>query len=74
MQISVDALVKGAYENWNQVTEYDGKVLNALSINKEETKALTVSTADQTIISDHYFQLYRGSSMSLLKARTKLAI
>lgn len=27
VQIYVDALVKRAYENWNQVIEYDGKSL-----------------------------------------------
>ncbi|KAA8550469.1 hypothetical protein F0562_002153 [Nyssa sinensis] len=30
-KISVDSLVKRAYENWNQVVEYDGRVLNSLS-------------------------------------------
>lgn len=51
----MDSLVKGAYENWNQVLEYDGKVLNALSINKRGTKALDTSPADQNNISDHYY-------------------
>ncbi|XP_023738607.2 calmodulin-binding protein 60 E [Lactuca sativa] len=30
-KISVDSLVKRAYENWNRVVEYDGKVLSALT-------------------------------------------
>ncbi|KAJ0523722.1 putative CALMODULIN-BINDING PROTEIN60 [Helianthus annuus] len=30
-KISVDLLVKRAYENWNRVIEYDGKVLSALT-------------------------------------------
>ncbi|KAK1417180.1 hypothetical protein QVD17_26303 [Tagetes erecta] len=30
-KISVDMLVKRAYENWNRVVEYDGKVLSALN-------------------------------------------
>lgn len=30
-KISVDSLVKRAYENWNRVIEYDGKVLAALT-------------------------------------------
>ncbi|GJU68631.1 calmodulin binding protein-like protein [Tanacetum coccineum] len=29
--LSVDSLVKRAYENWNRVIEYDGKVLSALT-------------------------------------------
>lgn len=29
MQVSVDALVKRAYENWHEVVEYDSKVLNS---------------------------------------------
>ncbi|KAI8017633.1 Calmodulin-binding protein 60 E [Camellia lanceoleosa] len=37
--ISADSLVKRAYENWNQVVEYDGEVLNSLSIGKNETRA-----------------------------------
>ncbi|KVH93712.1 Calmodulin binding protein-like protein [Cynara cardunculus var. scolymus] len=31
-KISVDSLVKRAYENWNRVVEYDGKVLTALTV------------------------------------------
>ncbi|KAI9125942.1 hypothetical protein K1719_003360 [Acacia pycnantha] len=30
-KMSVDSLVKKAYENWNQVVEYDGKVLNSFT-------------------------------------------
>ncbi|KAA8538062.1 hypothetical protein F0562_027358 [Nyssa sinensis] len=30
-KISVDSLVKRAYENWNEVVEYDSRVLNSLS-------------------------------------------
>ncbi|KAF8036763.1 hypothetical protein BT93_C2468 [Corymbia citriodora subsp. variegata] len=30
-KISVDALVKRAYENWNQVVEYDSEVLSSIS-------------------------------------------
>ncbi|KAG6676583.1 hypothetical protein I3842_15G158900 [Carya illinoinensis] len=33
-KISVDTLVKRAYENWHQVVEYDSKVLNSLASNK----------------------------------------
>lgn len=38
-KISADSLVKRAYENWKQVVEYDGEVLNSLSIGKNETRA-----------------------------------
>ncbi|GJZ06153.1 calmodulin-binding protein 60 E-like protein [Tanacetum coccineum] len=31
LSLSVDSLVKRAYENWNRVIEYDGKVLSALT-------------------------------------------
>ncbi|KAJ9557912.1 hypothetical protein OSB04_012526 [Centaurea solstitialis] len=31
-KISVDSLVKRAYENWNRVVEYDGKVLAAITV------------------------------------------
>ncbi|PSS13928.1 Calmodulin-binding protein 60 E like [Actinidia chinensis var. chinensis] len=47
-KVSVDSLVKGAYENWNQVVEYDGKVLNSLSIGKSGTRALAASTSDHS--------------------------
>ncbi|GJZ78424.1 hypothetical protein Tco_0643261 [Tanacetum coccineum] len=30
-ELSVDSLAKRAYENWNWVTEYDGKFLSALT-------------------------------------------
>ncbi|CAN1328224.1 Calmodulin-binding protein 60 E [Linum perenne] len=40
LQLSVDSIVKRAYENWHQVIEYDGKVLTALSAAKVPKKAL----------------------------------
>ncbi|WCJ29861.1 Calmodulin-binding protein [Euphorbia peplus] len=33
-KITVDSLVKQAYENWHQVVEYDGKVLSSLTSSK----------------------------------------
>ncbi|CAL1358847.1 unnamed protein product [Linum trigynum] len=39
-KLSVDSIVKRAYENWHQVIEYDGKVLTALAANKPPKKAL----------------------------------
>ncbi|KAI8570420.1 hypothetical protein RHMOL_Rhmol01G0032500 [Rhododendron molle] len=46
-KVSVDSLVKTAYENWNQVIEYDGKVLNSLSIRNYGTRASSETTSDQ---------------------------
>lgn len=74
----MDALVKGAYENWNQVVEYDGKVLNFLSSNKEGTKALTASTAEQNHITDHYYPTTQRqqyvSSESIPQSQNKINI
>lgn len=42
LQLSVDSLVKRAYENWHQVVEYDGKVLNSKKAIKSSA-AITVS-------------------------------
>ncbi|XAR66783.1 hypothetical protein NMG60_11013119 [Bertholletia excelsa] len=47
-KISVDSLVKRAYENWNQVVEYDGKVLNSLSIGKGAMKKPAEPISDHT--------------------------
>ncbi|GFS41618.1 calmodulin-binding protein [Actinidia rufa] len=49
-KVSVDSLVKGAYENWNQVVEYDGKILNSLSIGKNGTRASAASISDHSPI------------------------
>lgn len=38
--MSVDSLVKKAYENWNQVVEYDGKVLNSLANAKTGARSI----------------------------------
>ncbi|WVZ20081.1 hypothetical protein V8G54_007403 [Vigna mungo] len=38
--MSVDSLVKKAYDNWDQVVEYDGKVLNSLTNSKKGSRAL----------------------------------
>ncbi|KAK2994319.1 hypothetical protein RJ640_009460 [Escallonia rubra] len=54
-KISVDSLMKEAYENWNQVVEYDGKVLTALSIKQKETRASTAPIAEHNHVTDHHF-------------------
>lgn len=40
-KMSVDSLVKKAYENWDQVIEYDGKLLNSLT----NTRGATIASS-----------------------------
>lgn len=51
-KMSVDSLVKRAYENWHQVVEYDGKVLNSLTNPKKVIKAS--AAIDNNTNRDHY--------------------
>ncbi|GLU01380.1 hypothetical protein SLE2022_186910 [Rubroshorea leprosula] len=51
-KISVDSLVKRAYENWHQVVEYDGKVLNSIASTKG-IKALAAPTNENNYFADH---------------------
>ncbi|KAM1173194.1 hypothetical protein ACFX13_026551 [Malus domestica] len=55
-KVSVDSLVKRAYDNWHQVIEYDGKVLHALAGNKKVTRASPAPVADYNnyAIMDHH--------------------
>ena len=53
-QISVDSLVKRAYENWHRVVEYDGKVLNSLSSNKGGKGASTAPVIDNSYERNQY--------------------
>ncbi|XP_020222160.1 calmodulin-binding protein 60 E isoform X1 [Cajanus cajan] len=39
-KMSVDSLVKKAYENWDQVIEYDGKFLTSLTNSKKGSRAV----------------------------------
>jgi Tfp pilus assembly protein PilE len=50
--MSVDSLVKKAYDNWDQVIEYDGKVLNSLTNSKRGSR----SVATHTIMHHNDFQ------------------
>ncbi|XP_050232275.1 calmodulin-binding protein 60 F-like isoform X2 [Mercurialis annua] len=52
-KVSVDSLVKRAYENWHQVIEYDGKVLNSLSSTNNGKRALVAPTIDN-FETNHY--------------------
>ncbi|KAF5749536.1 hypothetical protein HS088_TW04G01505 [Tripterygium wilfordii] len=46
-KLSVDSLVKRAYENWHQVVEYDGKVLTSLASTKKGISSLAASTVNE---------------------------
>lgn len=54
MQISVDSLVKRAYENWHRVVEYDGKVLNSLTNTRKGMKASAAAVADNNYARDSH--------------------
>ncbi|GKV03345.1 hypothetical protein SLEP1_g15663 [Rubroshorea leprosula] len=51
-KISVDSLVKGAYENWHQVVEYDGKVLNSIASSKRGLNALAAPINENNYCTD----------------------
>ncbi|KAK6942263.1 Calmodulin binding protein, C-terminal domain [Dillenia turbinata] len=53
-KISVDTLVKRAYENWDRVIEYDGKVINSLSCDNVTT-AHDAHIPDNNHAGDHYY-------------------
>lgn len=61
-KISVDSLVRRAYDNWHQVVEYDGKFLNSLTNNTK--KAIKSSTAPT--VSSNYDT---GHSISTTQSR-----
>lgn len=59
-QIYVDSLVKKAYDNWDQVVEYDGKSLvDAEQVNKsvESENELHVESIDYDVGLDHQLQM-----------------
>ncbi|KAK6944382.1 Calmodulin binding protein, central domain [Dillenia turbinata] len=53
-KVSVDSLVKRAYENWDRVIEYDGKVLSSLSCDKVTT-AHDAHVPDNNLAEDLYY-------------------
>lgn len=55
-KISTDSLVKRAYENWSQVVEYDGKVLNSLIDSKKVTRSSSTPIVDHGHVRDHYIR------------------
>lgn len=62
LQVYVDTLVKKAYDNWNQVVEYDGKSFLGLKQNKKSNASrneLQVGQIDFSTALDHQLQLPR---------------
>ncbi|KAM7265943.1 hypothetical protein ACFE04_003626 [Oxalis oulophora] len=53
-KLMVDSLVKRAYENWHQVIEYDGKVLNALGGSKKAIAPPPAITNDNNYSTGYY--------------------
>ncbi|PKI52318.1 hypothetical protein CRG98_027244 [Punica granatum] len=55
--LSVDLLVKRAYEDWDRVVEYDGKVLSSLAhIKKKSIKSLAPSIPENSSENRHHRQ------------------
>ncbi|KAA3485934.1 calmodulin-binding protein 60 C [Gossypium australe] len=61
LQVFVDSLVKKAYDNWNQVIEYDGKSLLNFKQNRWSSarNELQMGELDYTSAVDHQMQLPR---------------
>ncbi|OWM65806.1 hypothetical protein CDL15_Pgr015231 [Punica granatum] len=56
-KLSVDLLVKRAYEDWDRVVEYDGKVLSSLAhIKKKSIKSLAPSIPENSSENRHHRQ------------------
>ncbi|KAJ4958448.1 hypothetical protein NE237_025559 [Protea cynaroides] len=54
-KVSVDLLVKRAYDNWSHTLEYDGKaLLNSLN-NDRVAELPAVSGTDHNLVTDHYY-------------------
>ncbi|KAF8407223.1 hypothetical protein HHK36_006350 [Tetracentron sinense] len=55
-KVSVDSLVKIAYENWNHVVEYDGNVLmDSINNHNKGAEASVAPRADYDPVTDHFF-------------------
>lgn len=62
LQVYVDSQVKKAYDNWNQVVEYDGKSLLSLKQNKRSNASkneLQIGQIDFSNALDNQLQLSR---------------
>ncbi|KAK0571288.1 hypothetical protein LWI29_013665 [Acer saccharum] len=67
-KISVDSLVKMAYENWHQVVEYDGKVLNSLTSSKNANRASAVSIVDNNYDPNHCISTIQGRQQQYISS------
>lgn len=61
-KVSVDALVKKAYDNWLSVVEYDGKALLNLKSNKKGSSSCQESSIPTIQYANAYSQQASGSS------------
>lgn len=59
-KMSVDSLVKKAYDNWDQVIEYDGEVLNSLTNSKRGSKSVAAHTMHQNNFQEHQYASAKG--------------
>ncbi|KAK9931816.1 hypothetical protein M0R45_019077 [Rubus argutus] len=80
-KLYVDTLVKKAYDNWDQVIEYDGKSLLSIKQNKRSTAArneFQMGPISYSSASDHQLQLPRltnsVSSEQILSSDSSLPI
>ncbi|CAK7338268.1 unnamed protein product [Dovyalis caffra] len=65
-KISADSLVKRAYENWHQVVECDGKVLNSLASNKSGKGASPAPIVDNSYERNHYITSAQNKQQFIL--------
>lgn len=70
-KISVDTLVKRAYDNWHQVVEYDSKVLNSLASTKEEIRATSAPVADHNYLTDQNITTVQNRQQYISEASTQ---
>ncbi|CAL5186862.1 unnamed protein product [Lathyrus oleraceus] len=62
-KMSVDSLVKKAYDNWDQVIEYDGKVLNSLTNSKRGSKSADTHKMHHNNFQDQQYASAKGRSL-----------
>ncbi|CAJ2645195.1 unnamed protein product [Trifolium pratense] len=58
--MSVDSLVKKAYDNWDQVIEYDGKVLNSLTNSKRGSRSVATHTMHHNNFQEQQYKSAKG--------------
>ncbi|KAJ4826056.1 Calmodulin-binding protein 60 E [Turnera subulata] len=68
-KMSVDSLVKRAYENWHQVVEYDGKVLNSLTgSTKSGKRAPAAPVVHNNFETNHYIAPAQNSRQQIVSS------